>query len=93
VKYQEVDTYGGYLTITTRSIKQGEPIVVDYGGDFFPKCICDTCAGPSIPRMVGKAMDNREESMEGKFKRKREKAREKAKRRKINKAERSTESK
>lgn len=89
VKYQEVDSYAGYLTLTTRSIKAGEPIMVNYGNDYFPKCICDTCAGPGSPRMVGKGADNREASIQGKLKRKREKLRERAERRKRHQAERS----
>jgi hypothetical protein len=80
-------TNGGYLTLTTRPIKAGERVVVDYGNGYFPKCVCDTCSGG--PRKVGKGTDNREESMEGQRKRKREKSNERKKRRKLNKAIRS----
>jgi hypothetical protein len=62
--------------------------MVDYGNDYFPKCICDACAGPSSPGMVGKGTDNREASMQGKFKRKREKARERTAKRKQHQLER-----
>ena len=79
-----MNTYSGYLTLTTRPIKAGERIMVDYDGDYFPKCICDTCAGG--PRKVGKGTDNRVESMEGKGKRKRENRKEKKERWKRNKA-------
>jgi hypothetical protein len=87
-KYQEVDNYSGYLTITTRSIKQGDHILVNYGDDYFPKCVCDTCAGPTTPRIVGKATDNRLESMEGTYKRKRKNNKERQDRRNRNRVER-----
>jgi hypothetical protein len=58
--------------------------MVNYGDDYFPTCICTDCSGPSTPRQVGKAVDNREESIHGKLDRKRAKRQEKEEKRKRN---------
>ena len=62
--------------LQTWIMDNSKPIMVDYGNNYSPKCICNACAGSSSPGLVRKGMDNKMASMQEKFKRKREKAKE-----------------
>jgi uncharacterized protein YjbJ (UPF0337 family) len=66
--------------------------MVNYDKDSnFPTCICEPGAPPNVPRQVGKAVDNREDSMRGKIERKRVKHKERSERRKRNRRQRGAE--